>query len=50
MDGIGKTISEINEVSATISAAVEAQGSATQEIARNMEQASSGTEGVSNNT
>ncbi len=46
---ITKTISEINEISTTISAAVEEQGAATSEIARNVEQAAAGTGEVSSN-
>ena len=37
---IGDTISNINEITSAIAAAVEEQGAATQEIARNVEQAS----------
>ena len=37
---IGKTIGTISEISSTIAAAVEEQGAATKEIARNMQQAS----------
>jgi methyl-accepting chemotaxis protein len=36
---IGKTITSISEISATIAAAVEEQGAATKEIARNMQEA-----------
>ena len=39
---IGQTISEINQVSTTIASAMEEQGAATQEIARNVQQASAG--------
>lgn len=46
---IGETISEINEVCTTIAAAVEEQGAATKEIARNVQQASAGTTEVSAN-
>jgi methyl-accepting chemotaxis protein len=46
---IGRTIADINEVSATIAAAVEEQSAATQEIARNVQQASAGTAEVSAN-
>ena len=46
---IGKTIGEINEISATIASAVEEQGAATQEIARNVQQAASGSQEVSAN-
>ncbi|MEO3435411.1 methyl-accepting chemotaxis protein [Inquilinus sp. CAU 1745] len=41
--GIGETILSINEIATTIASAVEEQGAATQEIARNVQQASSGT-------
>jgi len=46
---IGKTISEIDQIAATIAAAVEEQGAATQEIARNVEEAAKGTQEVSSN-
>ncbi|HXS05463.1 MAG TPA: methyl-accepting chemotaxis protein [Rhizomicrobium sp.] len=46
---IGKTISEIDQISAAIAAAVEQQGAATQEIARNVEEAAKGTQEVSSN-
>jgi methyl-accepting chemotaxis protein len=46
---IGETIGRINEISTTIAAAVEEQGAATQEIARNVQQASAGTGSVSAN-
>jgi methyl-accepting chemotaxis protein len=46
---IGKTISEIDQISTTIAAAVEQQGAATQEIARNVEEAAKGTQEVSSN-
>jgi methyl-accepting chemotaxis protein len=49
IDKIGKTISEIDEISATVASAVEEQGAATQEIARNVEQAAAGTQEVSSN-
>jgi methyl-accepting chemotaxis protein len=49
IEGIGKTIGEINEIASTIAAAVEEQGAATQEIARNVEQASAGTSDVTSN-
>jgi methyl-accepting chemotaxis protein len=47
--GIGGTISRIHEISATIAAAVEEQGAATCEIARNVALASAGTSEVTNN-
>ncbi len=46
---IGKTIGEINSITATIAAAVEEQAAATKEIARNVEQASTGTQEVTSN-
>jgi methyl-accepting chemotaxis protein len=46
---IGDIIREINETSATISAAVEQQSAATQEIARNVAQAAESTSEVSTN-
>lgn len=49
VDGITATIKEVNQVSAAIAAAVEQQGAATLEIARNAQQASQGTEEVSRN-
>jgi methyl-accepting chemotaxis protein len=49
IEGITKTISEINEISTTIASAVEEQGAVTQEIARNVQQAAQGTQEVSEN-
>src|SRR5205085_9744880 len=46
---IGQTIGEINEVTTAIAAAVEQQGAATREIARNIQHAASGTSEVSSN-
>jgi methyl-accepting chemotaxis protein len=46
---IGHTIGEINEVTTTIAAAVEQQGAATREIARNIQHAAGGTSEVSSN-
>jgi methyl-accepting chemotaxis protein len=46
---IGHTISEINEVTTAIAAAVEEQGAATREIARNIQHAAGGTSEVSSN-
>ncbi|MFY8107295.1 MAG: protoglobin domain-containing protein [Elstera sp.] len=48
--GIGRTINELNEVASTISAAVEEQGAATNEIARNVQQAASSSAVVNNNS
>ncbi|MBR0842824.1 HAMP domain-containing protein [Bradyrhizobium liaoningense] len=47
--GIGRTIGEINDVTTTIAAAVEEQGAATREIARNIQHAAGGTSEVSSN-
>jgi methyl-accepting chemotaxis protein len=47
--GIGKTITEVNEIAATIAAAVEEQSTATQDIARNVQEAARGTQEVTNN-
>ncbi len=47
--GIAETIGEVNETAATIAAAVEQQGAATQEISRNVLQAAQGTQDVSGN-
>jgi methyl-accepting chemotaxis protein len=46
---IGHTIGEINEVTTAIAAAVEQQGAATREIARNIQHAAGGTSEVSSN-
>ncbi|MDX5361159.1 MAG: methyl-accepting chemotaxis protein [Alphaproteobacteria bacterium] len=46
---IARTIAEVNEIATSISAAVEEQGIATQEIARNVHEAARGTEEVSVN-
>ncbi|WP_322515486.1 methyl-accepting chemotaxis protein [Rhodopseudomonas palustris] len=46
---IGQTITAINEVTTAITAAVEEQGAATREIARNIQQAAGGTTEVSGN-
>jgi len=46
---IGQTIGEINAVSAAIASAVAQQGSATREIARNVQHAAGGTSEVSSN-
>jgi methyl-accepting chemotaxis protein len=46
---IGTTIARMSEISSTIAAAVEEQGAATQEIARNVQQAAQGTTKVSSN-
>ncbi|TWB18661.1 methyl-accepting chemotaxis protein [Nitrospirillum amazonense] len=47
MERIGTTIHEVNEVAAAIAAAVEEQGAATREIARNVAEAADGTDHVS---
>jgi methyl-accepting chemotaxis protein len=46
---IGQTIGEINEITTAIAAAVEQQGAATREIARNVQHAAGGTAEVSSN-
>jgi methyl-accepting chemotaxis protein len=46
---IGNTIGKISEIAATIAAAVEEQGAATQEISRNVQQAAQGTAEVATN-
>ena len=46
---IGATIGRISEIAATIAAAVEEQGAATQEIARNVGEAAKGTAQVASN-
>ena len=46
---IGNTIGRMSEISATIAAAVEEQGAATQEISRNIQHAAQGTSQVSSN-
>jgi methyl-accepting chemotaxis protein len=47
--GIGATITHISEIAATIAAAIEEQGQATQEIARNVQLAAHGTAQVASN-
>ena len=47
IQGISGIVGEINQISAAIATAIEQQGSATREIARNVEGASSGTQSVS---
>lgn len=49
IEGIGKIVGEVSEISTTIAAAVEEQSAATQEIARNIEQVSSGTQQMNDN-
>jgi methyl-accepting chemotaxis protein len=46
---IGATITQIDEIATTIAAAVEQQGGSTKEIARNVQQAAHGTQGVLQN-
>jgi methyl-accepting chemotaxis protein len=46
IDGVGRTILSIDEVSATIAGAVEEQGAATRDISRNIQQASAGAASV----
>jgi methyl-accepting chemotaxis protein len=49
INAIGGTIGRMSEIASTIAAAVEQQGAATQEIARNVQQAAEGTLKVSSN-
>jgi len=49
IEGIGRTIGAINEIASAISTAVEQQGEATREIARNVQEAAQGTGQVSSN-
>jgi methyl-accepting chemotaxis protein len=49
IQGITGTIGRLNEIATTIASAVEEQGAATKEIARNVQQASVGTTEVSSN-
>jgi len=49
IERIDQTIGRMNEISASIAAAMEQQGAATQEIARNVQEASRGTAEVSGN-
>jgi methyl-accepting chemotaxis protein len=49
IDGIAKTVSELDSVATSIASAVEQQGVATENIARNVEEASSGTMEVARN-
>jgi methyl-accepting chemotaxis protein len=49
IEGIGKTIGELNHIATAIASAVEEQGAATKEIARNVQQAAAGTGEVSSN-
>ncbi|WFU72117.1 methyl-accepting chemotaxis protein [Bradyrhizobium sp. CB2312] len=49
IQGIGRIIGEINDVTTTIAAAIEEQGAATREIARNIQHAAGGTSEVSSN-
>ena len=47
--GIGSIIGEVNEVATAIAAAVQEQGTATQEITRSTQHAAQGTKNVSDN-
>jgi len=47
--GIGQIIDKMSEIATTVAAAVEEQGAATAEIARNIQQAAAGTQNVSSN-
>jgi methyl-accepting chemotaxis protein len=49
IESIGGTIGAINDIASVIAVAVEQQGSATQEIARNVQEAAQGTGNVSTN-
>ena len=49
IQGFGSTISQIDEISGQVAAAVEEQGAATAEITRNVQEASKGTSEVSSN-
>ncbi|MBT3779843.1 MAG: HAMP domain-containing protein [Rhodospirillaceae bacterium] len=49
LQGISETIGKINEISTTVSSAVEEQSAATQEIGRNVDQAARGTQEVTAN-
>ncbi|MCA1909513.1 MAG: cache domain-containing protein [Magnetospirillum sp.] len=49
IEGMGKTIGDINQIASAIAAAVEEQNAATQEISRNVQLAAEGTNGVSHN-
>ncbi len=49
MQDVGRTIARVDEISTAIAAAMEVQGAATQEIARNVSLASIGTQQVSDN-
>ena len=49
IQGVSKTINDINEIATAIAAAVEQQGAATSEISRNVQEAANGTEEVSRN-
>ncbi len=46
---IGTVIGQVSEINTTIAAAVEEQGAATKEIARNIQQAAGGTQDVTSN-
>jgi len=50
MEDISRTVSQINALMGSVSAAVEQQGTATQEISHSMGAAARRTESVSNNT
>jgi len=49
VQGIGSTISRVDEIATTIASAVEEQGAATREIARNVQQAATGAREVTTN-
>lgn len=47
INGIGEIVARMNEITATVVAAIEEQGAATREISRNVQQAAAGTQSVS---
>jgi methyl-accepting chemotaxis protein len=49
IQSIGATIKDIDDISGQINSAIDARGQATREIARNVQEASSGTKEVSSN-
>ncbi len=49
IEGIGRIVGQVDEISASVASAVEEQGAATQEIARNVEEAAQGANQVAEN-
>ena len=49
INAVGKTIEEVNGITATIAAAVEQQGAATSEIARNVQRTAASTDEITHN-